>query len=61
MAEGTEDVQPEKVKIKGKQDKVFKYLEDCHVEEGLDLVYVAKRGKTYTNKCKLQGGIFSSR
>lgn len=58
MAEGTEDVQPEKVKIKGKQDKVFKYLEDCHVEEGLDLVYVAK---TYTNKCKLQGGIFSSR
>lgn len=61
MVEGTEDVQSEEVKIKGWQDKVFKYLEDYHVEEGLDSLYVAKRGKTSISKCKLQGGNFNSR
>lgn len=30
-------------------EEVLKCLED-HVEEGLDLLYIAKRGKTYTNK-----------
>ena len=61
MVERTGDAQSQEVKIKGWQDKVFKYLEDCHVEEGLDSFCVAERGKPNINKCKLQGDNFSSR
>lgn len=37
---------------------MFKYLESCHVEEGLDKFCIAPEGRTKTNEVKVQAGIF---
>ena len=48
----------EKIRLRGDMTALFKYLKDCHTEEGQDLISIIPECKTHNNGLKLKEARF---